>query len=66
METHPNIAVVILNYNGQNWLKKFLGDIVDKSPAANIYVTDNASTDNSVTYIQENLPFCQVNSKPKK
>ena len=60
METHPNIAVVILNYNGQNWLKKFLGDIVDKSPAANIYVTDNASTDQSVSYIQENYPSVKL------
>ena len=60
METQPNIAVVILNYNGQHWLEKFLGDVVDKSPEAEVYVADNASTDNSVTYIQENHPAVKL------
>ncbi len=60
METQPNIAVVILNYNGQHWLEKFLGDVVDKSPKSEVYVADNASTDRSVTYIQENHPTVKL------
>ncbi len=60
METQPNIAVVILNYNGLHWLEKFLGDVVNKSPEAEVYVADNASTDCSVTYIQENHPTVKL------
>lgn len=55
MET-PTIAVVILNYNGQHWLEKFLADVVQKSPEATVYVADNASTDNSVEYLQQEHP----------
>ncbi|MDA9898025.1 glycosyltransferase family 2 protein [Flavobacteriales bacterium] len=56
METPTKVAVVILNYNGIHWLKKFLGDVVLKSPTADVYVADNASTDNSVKYIKTNFP----------
>ena len=38
METQKiNTAVVILNWNGIDWLKKFLPIIIDKSKIANIY-----------------------------
>lgn len=44
----PEVAVVILNYNGQTYLKQFLPFVL-KSDYKNvsIYVADNASTDNS-------------------
>jgi len=56
METQAKIAVVILNYNGIHWLKKFLQDVVIKSPEAQVYVADNASTDDSVTYLKNSFP----------
>lgn len=64
MEAQPKIAVVILNYNGQHWLEKFLGDVVIKSPEAEVYVADNASTDNSMAYVQENHPTVKLIQNP--
>lgn len=50
------IGVVILNWNGIQLLKQFLGDVVNFSPEATVYVADNASTDSSVSYIRNNYP----------
>jgi GT2 family glycosyltransferase len=54
------IAIAILNWNGATLLRKFLPKIVAYSPSAiaDIYVIDNASTDDSVSYVKEN--FSQV------
>ena len=56
METHPKIAVVILNYNGVHWLEKFLDQVIKNSTEAEVIVADNASTDNSIPFIQEHFP----------
>ena len=56
MERPTKIAVIILNYNGIHWLKKFLGDVVKKTTNAEIIIVDNASTDNSVNYVYNNHP----------
>lgn len=50
-----DVAVVILNYNGVNWLQKFLPSVVSHSAGAKIYVIDNASTDSSAAFVQENF-----------
>ena len=56
MET-PKVAVVILNYNGKHWLEKFLENVVQKSKNyADIYVADNASTDQSTQYVKTHFP----------
>ena len=61
METQEiNTAVVVLNWNGINWLKKFLPILIEKSKGANIYIADNASTDNSVDYVNNNFPSVKV------
>ena len=61
METQEiNTAVVVLNWNGINWLKKFLPILIQKSKCANIYIADNASTDNSVDYVNNNFPNVKV------
>tara|TARA_B100000900_G_scaffold231678_1_gene196738 strand:- start:710 stop:1726 length:1017 start_codon:yes stop_codon:yes gene_type:complete len=61
METQEiNTAVVVLNWNGINWLKKFLPILIEKSKDANIYIADNASTDNSVDYVNNNFPNVKV------
>ncbi|MCC6252850.1 MAG: glycosyltransferase family 2 protein [Bacteroidia bacterium] len=53
-----DIAVVILNWNGIGHLKEFLPSVIQNSnkDIADIYVIDNASTDNSVQYLSENFP----------
>ncbi len=51
-----NIAVVILNWNGEDLLKQFLPSVVRYSDHAQIYVIDNASTDNSIQYLKNNFP----------
>ncbi|MDC1063482.1 glycosyltransferase family 2 protein [Flavobacteriales bacterium] len=61
METQKrNIAVVILNWNGQKWLEKFLPTVIEKSSMANIYIADNASTDNSISIIEDNFPGVKI------
>ena len=61
MEAHKkDIAVVILNWNGQQWLEKFLPTVIEKSSMANIYIADNASTDDSISLIENNFPSVKI------
>ncbi len=52
------IAIVILNWNGEKFLKKFLPSVVKYSEGENneIIVADNGSTDNSVSFLKGNYP----------
>ncbi|WP_281322131.1 glycosyltransferase family 2 protein [Flavobacterium aestivum] len=54
------IAVVILNWNGVKLLEQFLPSVIQFSPEADVYVADNASTDESVTYIKNNFPTVKI------
>ena len=55
------IAIVILNWNGKKLLEQFLPSIVNFSAqVADIYVADNASTDNSVSCIKEYFPSVKI------
>jgi len=54
------IAVVILNWNGRKLLEEFLPSVVRFSPEANIYVADNASTDDSVSFIKATFPTVKI------
>ncbi len=55
------IAIIILNWNGQELLKQFLPSIVKfSSQEASIYIIDNASTDSSVDYIKEFFPIIKI------
>ena len=54
-------AIVILNWNGKKLLEQFLPSIVNfSSELADIYVADNASTDNSIAYIKEFFPLVHI------
>jgi len=55
-----NIAVVILNWNGEDLLQKFLPNVIANSQGARIIVADNASTDNSIELIQQNFPSVEI------
>ncbi|MEG3659122.1 glycosyltransferase family 2 protein [Arenibacter palladensis] len=50
------IAVVILNWNGEALLEKFLPSVTEFSKEADVYVADNASTDGSISFIKKNYP----------
>lgn len=54
------IAVVILNWNGVPLLKQFLPSVIQFSKEANIYVIDNASTDDSISVLKNEFPNIQI------
>ncbi|MFT3795731.1 glycosyltransferase family 2 protein [Flavobacterium sp.] len=54
------IAVVILNWNGSDLLRKFLPSVVQFSLDADIYVADNASTDNSIAVLETDFPSVKI------
>jgi GT2 family glycosyltransferase len=53
----PTIAIVILNWNGRTYLEKFLPFVTAGiHPGVEVIVADNASTDDSVSFIKEAYP----------
>ncbi|HET8838360.1 MAG TPA: glycosyltransferase family 2 protein [Flavobacteriaceae bacterium] len=54
------IAVVILNWNGKELLRKFLPSVVSFSPEATVYMADNASTDGSAVFVKQNFPQVKI------
>lgn len=55
------VAVIILNWNGRKFLQKFLPSVIHHSQnVAEIIVADNASTDSSIEFLQENFPSVRI------
>ncbi|MEO1011907.1 MAG: glycosyltransferase family 2 protein [Bacteroidota bacterium] len=54
------IAVVILNWNGEVLLERYLSNVVKYSQGVDIYLADNASTDGSVAFVQEHFPMIRI------
>ena len=51
-----SLGVVILNWNGENLIKKFLPSVIKHTPNIhNIYLIDNGSNDDSVEFIRSNF-----------
>jgi GT2 family glycosyltransferase len=51
------VAIVILNYNGKNWLEQFLPGVLKYKPSfADVYVADNGSTDDSISFVKDKFP----------
>ena len=50
------IAIVILNWNGVDMMRRFLPSVVENSKEADIVVVDNGSTDDSLHYIEAEMP----------
>ena len=50
IEASPEVAVVILNYNGAPYLQQFLPSVLK------VYVADNGSSDHSAELIEEKFP----------
>jgi GT2 family glycosyltransferase len=56
-----NVAVVILNWNGKKLLEQFLPSVISCSEKeATIYLADNASTDDSVSLVQNKFPSIKI------
>ena len=49
-------AIAILNWNGKKLLEEFLPSVVKHSTQADIYLIDNASTDDSLHFVENNFP----------
>jgi len=56
------IAVVVLNWNGKSLLEKFVPALLAYTPLdiADIIVADNASTDESVSFLQSEYPEIRI------
>jgi GT2 family glycosyltransferase len=53
------LAIVILNWNGQQLLENFLPSVVDYADGQDLYVIDNGSTDTSVLFLKQHYPTIQ-------
>ncbi|CAM1349505.1 glycosyltransferase family 2 protein [Tenacibaculum crassostreae] len=54
-------AIVILNWNGKQLLEQFLPSVVNfSSQEAEVYVADNASTDDSIEFVREHFPTVKI------
>jgi len=59
--TKPNISIIILNWNGQKWLKACFTSIYQQTKKNfEIILADNHSTDNSIEYTKENWPQVKI------
>ncbi|HON20868.1 MAG TPA: glycosyltransferase, partial [Bacteroidales bacterium] len=57
----PQLAVVILNWNGIELLQKYIPSVVTHTAnTTEIYVIDNASTDKSVAFLKDNYPQIKI------
>ena len=57
----PNVAVIILNWNGRNFLESFLPSVIASTyPRLEIIVADNASTDQSIEFLKANYPTVTI------
>lgn len=55
------VAIAILNWNGKSLLEKFLPDVIKYSQGhAEVYVIDNASSDDSVKFITSNFTSVKI------
>ncbi len=57
----PEVAIVILNWNGRHFLEKFLPSVLASTYYnKRIIVADNASTDDSIGFLQANFPTIEI------
>ena len=55
------IAIVILNWNGKDFLEKFLPEVIRYSNLlSRIVIIDNASSDNSISFLTQHFPYIEI------
>ncbi len=58
---NPSVAIVILNWNGRKHLEQFLPSVLATTYRnARVIVADNASTDDSISFIQTDFPQVEI------
>ncbi len=61
----PLVAVVILNWNGKKFLQQYLPSVLASTYTnIKIIVADNASSDDSIKYLQQYYPSIQIITNP--
>ena len=50
-----SVAVIIVNYNAGQWLQKSVASALQSTQVTQVYVVDNASTDNSIAELKVSL-----------
>ena len=56
---NEKILTIIVTFNGMKWIDKCIHSILSSSIKSDIFVVDNASSDNTPDYIEKNFP--QIN-----
>ena len=50
------LLVVIVTYNGMQWLERCIGSVMSSSVPADIFICDNGSTDGTADFIEKHYP----------
>jgi GT2 family glycosyltransferase len=58
------VAVVILNFNGKQFLEQFLPSVTKFSAEHKVIVADNNSSDDSIPFLKSNYPSVQIIQNP--
>lgn len=54
-------ALVILNWNGQHLLERYLPNVIEHTPnTVDLFVADNGSTDDSIRFLTANYPDIRI------
>lgn len=62
----PFVSIVILNWNGRKFLEQFLPSVLASTYSNyEVIVADNASTDDSVSFLNENFSFVRIIKLPE-
>src|SRR5688572_8781668 len=57
----PHVAIVILNWNGRKYLEQFLPSVLNSTYTNfEVIVADNASTDDSVSFLKSFYPALRI------
>lgn len=54
------VTIVILNWNGVGMMRRFLPSVVQNSPDAEVVVVDNGSSDDSIQYLEIEMPRVRI------
>ena len=54
------LAIIILNWNGEEMLRRFLPSVIEHSPEAEVVVADNGSSDGSLKLMAEQFPYIRT------
>ncbi len=61
----PEVDIVILNHNGKRFLDECLTSVLKSTyTKKQVYLLDNASTENDVAYVKENYPEVKIIQNP--